>query len=398
MAEEHLAKLSARRKIVRTAEELADRIAMRNADSDDAPLAELRELGAAGLLTAALPTELGGLGLGTEPGGHLPLLRILAAIGGADLALGRLFEGHVNALTLIANFGTGEQRRKAATDARAGLLFGVWNTGDGAPMHIGGDTRDEFRLHGCKGFATGAAFVQRPVVTAEREGWQMTLPRMEAPGVSTATRIDRISWRPLGMERSESYTIDFGGSPIHAGDLLGAPGDFYRDPLFRGGAIRFAAVQAGALLRLSTLFSDWLHAQRRTEAPYQVARMGEIALAAQEAVLWVERAAAVAEDCLWANADETAAQRMVDCANRTRVAIERLATATMPRIIEGVGAHGLLRPARFERILRDLTMYLRQPNPDGALADIGRHALGAAESRMHPKLWNEARWNEAEER
>ena len=382
-----------RKNIVRTVEQLADQIAARDVDRKDAPLGELRELGKVGLLTATLPLELGGLGLGTEPGGHLPLLRILAAIGGADLALGRLFEGHVNALILIANFGTAAQLRSAADDAYAGMIFGVWNTGDGAPMQIEG-TPGEQRLHGCKGFATGAAFVQRPIVTAERggtdRGWQMTLPRMETPGVATTKRIDRSSWEPLGMERSESYTIRFGGSRITAGDLIGAPGDFYRDPLFRGGAIRFAAVQAGALVRLTVMFSDWLHARGRTEAPYQVARVGEIALAAQEAALWVERAAAIAEDCLWVDVDEAAAQRMVDCANMTRVAIERLATATMPRIIAGVGAHGLLRPARFERILRDLTMYLRQPNPDGALADIGRSALRNTQAGTHPKLWSDA--------
>ena len=198
------------------------------------------------------------------------------------------------------------------------------------------------------------------------------------------------------MERSESYTIDLSGASLAPDDLIGAPGDFYRDPLFRGGAIRFAAVQTGALVRLSALFAEWLHTHGRSEAPYQVARMGEVALAAQESVLWIERAAAVAEDCLWARADERVTDQMVDCANMTRVAIERLATATMSRIVAGVGAHGLLRAAGFEEILRDLTMYLRQPNPDGALADIGRSAL-ARPWNASCKLWRETRDGGTEE-
>ena len=65
----------------------------------------------------------------------------------------------------------------------------------------------------------------------------------------------------------------------------------------------------------------------------------------------------------------------------------------MPRVIAGIGAHGLLRPAGFARLLRDLTMYLRQPNPDGTLVDVGRNALQhvqSARSRgVHQNFWND---------
>ena len=358
-----------------SAEWFGDLLASRpNQGATEAPLDDLRELGALGLLTAPLPEAHGGLGLGTEAGGHAPLLRVLAGLGAGDLALGRLYEGHVNALILIAAFGSPAQLRRAAQDAADGLLFGVWNTGVPELMSIAG-VEGSLSLVGCKSFATGAAFVRRPIVTAERGGWQMTLPRMESPEVASALAIDRSSWAPLGMESSESYTIDFTGARLASDNLIGAPGDFYRDPLFRGGAVRFAAVQAGAIVRLYRLFAAWLDDRNRGGDPYQIARLGEVALAAQEAILWLERAAAISEDCMTPYADESCRDRMIECANMTRLAIERLATATMPRIVAGVGAHGLLRPARFERILRDLTMYLRQPNPDGTLADAGRAAL-----------------------
>ena len=386
--------LSAQRaELVQTARKLCDEMAARERHSEAAPRGELATFAQAGILTAPLPTSLGGLGLGTEPGGHLPLLQILTAVGSADLPLGRLFEGHVNALILISTFGTLEQLQQAAEDAHEGLLFGVWNTGEGEPLRIDGPP-EAMRLHGCKGFATGAAFVQRPIVTAECGGWQMTLPRMEDERVANAVRIDRSSWVPLGMESSESYTIDLSGAELEPTDLLGEPGDFYRDPLFRGGAIRFAAVQAGALLRFADMFAAWLRTKGRCGDPFQLQRMGEIALAAQEATLWIERAAVVAEDCLRIDASEAAKGRMVNCANMTRLAMERLATATMPRVIAGVGAHGLLRPAGFARLLRDLTMYLRQPNPDGTLVDVGRSALRNFESfgsaAAHHSFWNDA--------
>jgi hypothetical protein len=176
------------------------------------------------------------------------------------------------------------------------------------------------------------------------------------------------------MESSESFGIDFTGTTLHEDELIGAPGDFYRDPMFRGGAIRFAAVQAGAVMRLHQMFAEWLDEKHRGDDPYQVARLGEVAIAAQEAAMWVEKAAAVAEECFY-RTEKVHSERMIECANMMRIAIERLATGVMRKVTAGVGAHGLLQPARFERVIRDLTMYLRQPAPDQTLAAIGRYAL-----------------------
>ncbi len=360
---------------VHLAEKLADGwFRQPETSAGEPPHAALAGLRTNGLLFAPLHSDFGGLGLGTEAGGQLALLRVLTALGGADLALGRLYEGHVNALILIQTYGSSQQITAAADAAHAGMLFGVWNTGEPRPMHI--DERNgDLALKGCKTFATGAAFVQRPIVTAERNGWQMTLPRMEAPEVAAAIRLDRESWHPLGMEGSESLTIDFTGVPLSPGDLVGRTGDFYRDPLFRGGAIRFAAVQTGAVARLAQAFGDWIMSRGRQSDPYQIARLGEIELLAQGAVLWIERAAAVAELCMTLDATERESKQMVRFANMTRLAVQHSATSMMTHVVSGVGAHGLLRPARFERIVRDLTMYLRQPNPDGTLADVGRSAL-----------------------
>ena len=362
----------------------ADRVAARpNAGDVSAPLEDLKEMQELGLFTAPLPTTCGGLGLGTEPASYLPFLRVLAAIGGGDLVLGRLYEGHCNALILIAAYGTPAQLSAAAEDAHNGMLFGVWNTGGREVLRLSAQD-GAYRFQGGKQFASGAAFVKRPIVTAELDqaGWQMTLPRMESASVARAVAVDRSFWRPLGMEGSESFALDFSGATIPPDSLIGKPGDFYRNPLFLGGAVRFAAVHAGAILRLHRMFAEWLERGQRGNDPYQIARLGEVTLGAQEAVLWIERAAAVAEECMSTTADKLVRERMVECAHMTRTAIERIGTAMMPRIVAGVGAHGLLQPSRFERILRDLTMYLRQPAPDQTLADIGRAALRKANLRV----------------
>ena len=354
-------------------QQFADELAKRpNLGLQAAPLREVERLGELGLLTAPLPRTEGGLALGVEPGSQGMLLRVLAAVGGGDLALGRLYEGHVNGLLMVIRYGSPKQVKRLGDDCRRGMLSGVWNTGAKELMRLDPEGNGVFRYQGMKTFATGAAFVRRPIVTADLPGagWQMTMPRMETMDVE----IDRSFWHPLGMESSESFGIDFTGERIEAEDLIGQPGDFYKDPLFRGGAIRFAAVQAGAAMRLHALFADWLRTTRRGEDPYQVARLGEVAMLSQQAALWVEKAGSVAEECLFRE-DEARGWRMVECANMTRLAVEKVCTQIMQLVTAGVGAHGLLQPARFERVIRDLTMYLRQPAPDQTLADVGRASI-----------------------
>ena len=367
-------------------EELAHRP---NLGIKTAPQRELEKCAAIGLMTAPLPVALGGLGLGVLPGTQRMLLRLFALLGSADLPLGRLYEGHVNGLLLVQRYGTPAQVAQLAQDCAAGMLSGVWNTGGSELLKLI-PAASGYRFEGWKTFATGASFVQRPIVTAEipGRGWQMTLPLMEKLGAS----IDRSFWHPLGMESSESFGVDFTGGMVTDEMLIGKPGDFYLDPMFRGGAVRFASVQAGAILRLHAMFVEWLEEMRRCDDPYQIARLGEVAIAAQEAVLWIEKAASVAERSLLP-VEKEHAERMIECANMMRTAIERQATRVMQLVITGVGAHGLLQPQRFERVIRDLTMYLRQPAPDQTLAAIGRASLEKAHKRADGPwsgFWNEA--------
>ncbi len=387
--------LGEREELLQRARALAEELAHRpNLGLQTAPKREIERCAEIGLLMAPFPAGLGGVGLGVEAGSQLTLMRILAAIGGADLALGRIYEGHVNGVLLVLRYGSDAQVRQLAKDVREGMLSGVWNTGGAEVLRLIPDGSG-YRFEGVKTFATGAAFVRRPVVTAEipERGWQMAVPHMETIGPS----IDRSFWHPFGMESSESFGVDFSGGVVHADDLIGAPGDFYKDPMFRGGAIRFAAVHAGALMRLHQMFAEWLDERHRGDDPYQVARLGEVAIASQEAAMWVEKAAAVAEECFY-RSEKTHSERMIECANMMRVAIERLATCVMQKVTAGIGAHGLLQPARFERMIRDLTMYLRQPAPDQTLAAIGRYSIEKTHRRSEGSadgFWSDSKREES---
>ena len=58
-----------------------------------------------------------------DPADHVGLLR---RIGAASLPVGRLAEGHMNAMRLIAIYGMPAKRRAHAAEALHGRVCGVW--------------------------------------------------------------------------------------------------------------------------------------------------------------------------------------------------------------------------------------------------------------------------------
>ncbi|MDB5818986.1 MAG: hypothetical protein JWQ11_2626, partial [Rhizobacter sp.] len=232
------------------------------------------------------------------------------------------------------------------------------------------------QLTGSKTFASGAGHVSRALITADRwdGGWQMLV----LPTDSRRPRYDDSFWKPLGMRATASFRADFSGLAIEPEDLLGPPGAYYRAPWFGGGAIRFAAVQLGGAEAIFDETRRFLSGMGRIDDPHQRVRLGEMAMLIESGNLWLEGAARQSSD----HAD---LERVVAHANMVRSAIEEICIRTMRLAERSVGARGLLRPSPFERLHRDLTHYLRQPAPDAAMADIGRHVL----TRPDPadRLW-----------
>ncbi|WP_139924625.1 acyl-CoA dehydrogenase family protein [Hymenobacter sp. DG01] len=336
------------------------------------PAEEFNWLREAGLLAATLPTRLGGCGL-SEAACTEYLLSTLRHIGRGNLAVGRVYEGHVNALQLIARFGRPDQQARWAADARAGHLFGVWNTEAQDGVKLEPLPTGRYRLLGSKTFGSGAGHLTRPLLTGALPdgGWQMLV----LPADALPPEYNKTFWRPLGMRASASFRVDFTGLEIEAQDLLGSPGNYYQQPWFSGGAIRFAAVQLGGAEAIFDETRRFLRELGRTDDPYQRQRLGEMSLLIASGQHWLRAAADfVASSPVGLSGPETA-EATVAHANLVRSAIEELCLRLMPLAERCVGARGLLRPEPFERLHRDLTHYLRQPAPDAALADVGRYAL-----------------------
>ena len=354
---------------------LAPRLFAQAAETDVVgafPTQEFGWLRAAGLLTAVLPPALGGAGLHT-PAAMLPLLQVLQHIGRGNLAVGRVYEGHLNALLLIQQLGSAAQVARYAADARTGRLFGVWNTQDPAEgVRLEALPNGRYRLHGAKTFASGAGQLARPLITGalpDGHGWQLfVLPADRQPPV-----LDRSFWRPLGMRATASFRADLTGLEIGPDDLVGPPNAYYQQPAFSGGAIRFAAVQLGGAEAVFDETRAFLRSLGRTDDPYQRQRLGEMAIALESGRQWLRGAAEHAGRL--AAATPEGSEATVAYANMTRTAIEKICLDMLQMAERSVGARGLLQPLPFERLHRDLTHYLRQPAPDGALADVGRFVL-----------------------
>ncbi len=338
-------------------------------DRDDGfPAEDVADLVRLGLLAAPVPAAEGGAGLGEEPGAG-KLAEVLRLVGYGSLALGRVYEGHVNALQLIARYGEAGQRERLFADARNGHLFGVWNTerpGRGLTLNArpGG-----LHLAGAKTFASGAGHVTRALVTGQQPG--AGAPLMLVVPLEPGIRADLSTWRAHGMRASATGTLDFDDLVVAEDAILGDPDDYHRQPDFSGGAWRFTAVQLGGIEAVFDAWRGHLTRLGRGSDPHQLARLGEGAIAVESARLWVERAAKAV------SAQALPPERVVAYVNLTRLAVERAGLDVLQLAQRSVGLQGFLRGHPLERLSRDLATYLRQPGPDGALTSAADEILRA---------------------
>lgn len=366
--------VSAAREIAATAEK---RAAAEDRD-DGFPAEDVADLARLGLLAAPIPAAEGGAGLGEEAGA-IKLAQVLRLVGYGSLSLGRLYEGHVNALQLIARYGDDSQRQRFFADAHRDHLFGVWNTEPSEGGLTLSESGDALLLGGVKSFASGAGFVTRALVTARREG--TIEPSMLVVPLEIGVRADLSAWRAQGMRASATGTVDFTGITVSPEAILGEPDDYHRQPTFSGGAWRFAAVQLGGI---EAVFDAWrAHLTRlgRGADPHQLARLGEAAIGLESARLWVERAARIASEA------ELPPDRIVAFVNLARLAVEKSGLDVLQLAQRSVGLQGFLRAHPLERLSRDLATYLRQPAPDRALTTAAAEILQAV--GMAGDLWRD---------
>ena len=359
-----------------TAEKMTAEILTEAAETDRTdsfPAKTFEKLKESDLLYSVLPKKFGGEGLGIEDSTTYELLTLLKILGYGNLVVGRIFEGHFNAVQLINQYADQAQAERIFSEAkREKHLFGVWNTEAGNGIKIEALENGKFRLTGAKTFASGIDHVNRPIITGRLSdgGWQMILLPLD----KVQTNVDDSWWNPLGMQSSRSYRIDLTGVEITANDFIGQSNDYYREPFFSGGAIRFAAAQLGAAELLVDSARNFLRELGRTDDNFQQVRFGEMAIAVESGISFVKNAAEIFDEYL-AEQNEANLAKTLNYAAMTRTIIEQICQDVMLRVTRSVGSRGLMKNYHFERVIRDLTMYLRQAAPDAALVNLGKYVL-----------------------
>ncbi len=318
------------------------------------PTTAVAALGDAGLLAAPLPLPLGGSGLheGTA------LLLLLHAVGSGSMALGRIFEAHINALRLVTLYGSADQQLHAAGQARAGKLFAVWVTdAPDAPLRLNGES-----LFGAKQFCSAAGYADMAVITADAgnpEAVMMMVP------TNTGVRVAASGPSLQGVRAAVTRRVEFDGCRA---TVLGRPGDYLREPEFSTGAWRAAAVTLGGLAALLDEARRQIKARGLDAAPHQRARLGRAAIAHHTGFLWLERAAMLCA----AGIDAADAVAYV---NLARTAFEAAAMDALAGIERSLGLGAFLQGNPAERLARDVATYLRQPAPDEALDEASGHFM-----------------------
>ena len=327
---------------------------------DDAafPSADMRMLAELGLAAVPLPQALGGMGAGTEAAGAQTVFDLLRTLGQANLSLARLFEAHVNVVRLVVRFGTADQVQALAARCRNGLFHGLWVTdapGQAVCLQDG-------NLHGRKGPCSGAGYARHALITV-RDG---DATRMALVALSGNEPSEPLGPRLHGMRASANGTVTLDGL---AAEPLGKDGDYMVEPDFSTGAWRTMAATLGGMDALLETVRVQLCARGHDALPLQQARFGSMLIARDTARLFTWEAASIAEAGIIPVADQVAA------VNLARIAVETACLDLIRDAQRALGLAALVRPNPVERLIRDLSTYLRQPAPDLVLTEAAQHHL-----------------------
>lgn len=325
---------------------IAARIAERASTADKGAislLSDLQDLAQSGLLLAITDYT----GISPKP---LCATKFFRRLGRVSLPVGRIVEGHVNALKLIALYGTKAQVGRSTAQAKAGVFFGVWGA-DGTPaasfVDAGGA---EVELNGIKRFCSGIGMVGQAVLSVDGpDGIQLLIT-----DVSDQQRGDISQWQVRGMRATMSGTYLLDGVKA---EKLGRPGDYYRAPHFEGGIWRYAALHTGALEALAEIVRRHLGA---SPDPHQMHRLSRLVMLADTARLHVD-AAAIAVEL------GTDVQAAVVRSLLAREAVEQACLGGLAIAERALGTSAFRAESRADLCRRDLAFFLRLANLDGKL-------------------------------
>ncbi|HQS32190.1 MAG: hypothetical protein B7X59_03590 [Polaromonas sp. 39-63-203] len=320
------------------------RAALQKADGTFDPAVRLRELVAQGLDALPLPGA----------GQTLERWRALAAVAGHDLSLAKLYEGHTDALAILAELeGTESKREFTGTDG----IWGVWaSEGPDGRLGIEPDPAGEpgaVLLRGVKHWCSGAQTGTHALVTAwhpDESCSQLVRVNLAQPGVEV--RSDR--WKAVGMAGSASLQVRFHAARAYR---VGGAGAYVSRPGFWHGGAGIAACWYGGAVALAEAFrQSILQGSAALRSPFRLAAAGRVDVLLQGVSLMLQHAAS------WIDQHPREDASLV--ALRVRLAAARCATQVLDEVGSAWGPTPYCTDAAFARMAADLPVFVRQSHAD----------------------------------
>ncbi len=255
---------------------------------------------------------------------------LVRAVAKADGSVGRLFEGHLNAVERLALDGIDPEDHR----------LGVWGAnpapGEGEPARI-----ENGALTGVKVFCSGAGGLDRALVTAEGKLVYVDLTR--------GVEVDRTWYRAGGMRASESHRVVFDRAPI-----LATLQDLVREPYFSGDAIRTAAAWAG----IADAAADAALAHIDSSDDLKAHAAGRILTARATIDRWFEHAATQTD--------------LRDASIQLRVATADAGATILAEAARAAGSRPFATGSPLDRARRDFELFVLQHRLDPLLVRLGR--------------------------
>jgi alkylation response protein AidB-like acyl-CoA dehydrogenase len=299
-------------------------------------------------------------------------LSLVRAVARADGSIGRIFDGHLNAVErLIVQAPESLAVRELGAVCGEGLRAGVWGgdpvPGEGPPAALVESAGGEV-LRGVKTFCSGAGGLDRALVLARS-------PAGAGPPVSVwidvsdrrSVEIDESWYRAHGLRASVSHRVVFHDAPVLA--RLGAPGAISEQPWFARDALRTAASWAGMADTAADSALTEL-AARPARGPLEGVAAGRILTARRAIDLWLQDAA---------RAMDAAGPDLAEIGIHARVAIADAARSILDEAARACGSRPFARGGALDRARRDLELFLLQHRLEPLLARAGESALSERE-------------------
>lgn len=280
--------------------------------------------------------------------------RLLAGVGGHDLSLAKLFEGHTDALAILHELNTAELHSE-------GKVWGVWCAEPPGGKIKYTTSGGVGRIYGTKQWCSGAPHVACALLSGWNDANEPCLLAvdMKQPEVRVTTE----GWHAVGMQATVSHDVEFQGAPAQQ---VGKPGAYIARPGFYHGSGGIAACWYGATASIVALVHMTLRG--RSEALHGLAHLGamDVSLAQAASLL---RVAAQTIDA----SPHLACEYSI---GRARLAVESAAETILIRAPRALGAGPMCKNARFARMMADLPVFIRQSHAE---RDLAVHGLAATQ-------------------